>query len=75
MLTAAEVASLPVGAWMMTYECGTRFLTDFLNGDIYFHTAYPTHNLVRARNQFALLQDMERQADAMRACGETLTEG
>ena len=75
MLTAAEVASLPVGAWMMTYECGTRFLTDFLNGDTYFHTAYPTHNLVRARNQFALLQDMERQADAMRACGETLTEG
>lgn len=75
MLTAAELTSLPVGAWMMTYECGTRFLTDFLNGDIYFHTAYPTHNLVRARNQFALLRDMERQADDMRACGETLTEG
>lgn len=75
MLTAAELASLPVGAWMMTYECGTRFLTDFLNGDIYFHTAYPTHNLTRARNQFALLADMERHAEEMRACMETLSEG
>lgn len=75
MLTAAELASLPVGAWMMTYECGTRFLTDFLNGDTYFHTAYPTHNLTRARNQFALLVDMERQAENMRACINTLSEG
>ncbi|MBP3636846.1 MAG: aminoglycoside phosphotransferase family protein [Clostridia bacterium] len=65
MLTAAEIASLPLGAWMMTYECGMRFLTDFLNGDTYFHIAYRQHNLVRARNQFTLLADMERQADGM----------
>lgn len=68
MLTKAEVASLPVGAWMMTYECGSRFLTDYLNGDVYFHTAYPEHNLVRARNQFALLEDMEKQEAAMMDC-------
>jgi hypothetical protein len=46
----------------MTYECGLRFLADYLNGDIYFHTAYPEHNLVRARDQFALVADMEKKA-------------
>ena len=62
---AAEVRSLPLGAWMMTYEVGIRFLTDYLDGDCYFHIDYPEHNLVRARNQFALLRDMERQEQAM----------
>lgn len=65
LLTAAEVRSLPLGAWMMTYEVGIRFLTDYLDGDCYFHIDYPEHNLVRARNQFALLRDMERQEQAM----------
>ena len=65
MLTPAEIDSLPLGTWMMTYEVGMRFLTDYLDGDIYFHTAYPTHNLVRARNQFALLADMEKHEAAM----------
>lgn len=67
LLTPREIDSLPLGAWMMTYECGMRFLTDYLNGDTYFHTAYPEHNLVRARNQFALLADMEKQEEAMQA--------
>lgn len=65
LLTEAEVRSLPLGAWMMTYECGVRFLTDYLDGDHYFGIAYPEHNLVRARNQFALLKDMERHAGEM----------
>ena len=59
MLTENEIDSLPLGAWMMTYECGMRFLTDYLSGDTYFHTAYPAHNLVRAWNQITLLMDME----------------
>ena len=63
----AERDSLPLGAWMMTYEVGVRFLTDYLDGDRYFHTAYAEHNLVRARNQFALLNDMEAHRDAMAA--------
>ena len=68
MLTPAEVDSLATGAWMMTYECGMRFLTDYLNGDVYFHTAYPEHNLVRAINQMTLLKDMERyEADMLEA--------
>ena len=45
----------------MTFECGMRFLTDYLNGDTYFKTAYPEHNLVRAKNQFALVADMEEK--------------
>ena len=64
-MSREELASLPVGAWMMTYEVGIRFLTDYLDGDRYFHTAYPEHNLVRARNQFALLKDMEANEAAM----------
>ena len=56
IIDANERRSLPEGAWMMTYECGMRFLTDYLEGDGYFHVEYPEHNLVRARNQMALLQ-------------------
>ena len=66
-LTPAEIRTLPLGAWMMTFECGIRFLTDYLNGDVYFKVAYPEHNLVRARNQFALLRDMEAHASDMDA--------
>ena len=49
----------------MTYECGIRFLTDYLNGDTYFKTEYPEHNLVRCRTQFALVADMEKKMDKM----------
>ena len=55
-----------MGAWMMTYECGIRFLMDYLNGDVYFHTDYAEHNLVRARTQFALVADMEKKMDEMK---------
>ena len=70
MLTENEIRTLPLGAWMMTYEVGIRFLTDYLNGDVYFHVAYPEHNIVRARDQFALLKDMERQEADMQAVVE-----
>ena len=64
-LTDTEVKLLPVGAMMMTLECGMRFLTDYLEGDVYFKTHRPRHNLDRARNQFALVADMERKLDQM----------
>ncbi|MDD3410776.1 MAG: mucin-desulfating sulfatase, partial [Eubacteriales bacterium] len=54
-----ELRSLPVGSKMMTLECGVRFLTDYLSGDTYFKIAYPEHNLVRARSQFALVRSMD----------------
>jgi hypothetical protein len=51
---------------MMTYECGMRFLTDYLSGDTYFKTHRPGQNLDRARNQFALVRDMENKMPRMR---------
>ncbi len=59
LLTDEEKRSLPSGVKTMTYENGIRFLTDYLNGDVYFKTAYPEHNLVRARCQFRLLAEEE----------------
>ncbi len=66
-LTDNELYSLSVGAKLMTLECGIRFLADYFNGDVYFHTDYPEHNLVRARNQFKLVRDMEKNIDKMHA--------
>jgi hypothetical protein len=51
----------------MTYEVGVRFLTDYLEGDVYFKTHRPGENLDRARTQFALVAAIERQWDAMEA--------
>ncbi len=65
-LTECELEMLPIGAMMMTFECGMRFLTDYLNGDTYFRIHREGHNLDRARNQFKLVSDMEKQLDEMR---------
>ena len=64
-MTPAEVDSLPVGAKMMTLESAVRFLTDYLNGDVYFKTAYPEHNLVRSRTQIKLVEEMDANWDEM----------
>lgn len=64
-LSADERALLPVGAKMMTAECGMRFLTDYLLGDTYFKTAYPEHNLIRCRTQLKLVSEMEDKWDIM----------
>jgi hypothetical protein len=49
----------------MTFIIGLRFLTDYLDGDPYFRTSYPDHNLVRARVQFRLVEQMEKNAAQM----------
>lgn len=64
-LTKDEITLLPYGAIVITYECGMRFLTDYLNGDVYFKIHRPDHNLERARCQFALLRDMEKKKEKM----------
>ncbi|MBR1810835.1 MAG: aminoglycoside phosphotransferase family protein [Clostridia bacterium] len=69
-LTETEAALLPFSSKLMTYECGIRFLTDYLNGDAYFKTAYAEHNLVRCRAQLALVADMERKLDIMQKINE-----
>ena len=49
----------------MTFECGMRFLTDYLQGDTYFKIKYPEHNLDRCRTQLKLVADMEKKWDTM----------
>ena len=66
-LTEGELEMLPIGAIMMTFECGMRFLADYLNGDTYFRIHRPSHNIDRCRNQFKLVADMESQLDEMKA--------
>ena len=66
VLTEAEIASLPTGAAVITLELASRFLGDYLVGDKYFRVDYPEHNLVRARAQLALYQDMMLHMDDMR---------
>ena len=66
-LTDMERAMLPMGAKLMTLECGVRFLTDYLDGDHYFATHRPGQNLDRARTQFKLVADMEGKWEQMHA--------
>ncbi len=65
-LTPAETESLSDGAVLMTYECGIRFLSDYLNGDKYFRTSREGQNLDRCRTQFKLVSDMEKNMELMR---------
>lgn len=66
-LTKREIETLPMGAKIMTFECGMRFLTDYLEGDVYFKTHYPGQNLDRARTQLKLVKDMENKWSTMQA--------
>ncbi len=60
-----EIELLPYSAYLLTIECGMRFLTDFLSGDTYFATKYAEHNLVRARTQIKLAGEIEKSFDKM----------
>ena len=64
-LRPRERELLPMGAKLMTLECGMRFLADYLNGDKYFKVHREGHNLDRARTQFKLVRSMEENWDAM----------
>ena len=74
-LCDAEKAALALSCRVMTFECGLRFLTDYLDGDRYFKTAYPGHNLIRCRTQFALLEQMEAEADNMQSMARRALTG
>ncbi len=65
-LTDAELSALPIGAQVITFETGMRFLTDYLNGDVYFSVDREGHNLDRARTQFRLVLDMEEKLERMK---------
>lgn len=73
-ITPRELELLPFSVKLMTLECGLRFLGDYLNGDIYFKTHYPEHNLVRARTQFKLVRDIEDKYDDLMAIVKNICE-
>ena len=64
-LTKEEINQLAFSAKLLTFECGMRFLGDFINGDVYFKTEYPDHNLVRSRTQLELVADIEQHLPEM----------
>jgi hypothetical protein len=66
-LTARERELLPFAGKLITFEIGLRFLTDWLDGDVYFKIKYPQHNLDRLRTQFKLVESIEAQLPAMQA--------
>jgi len=71
-LNDRECSLLVDSAMLLTLEVGIRFLTDFLEGDIYFKTTRPEHNLDRCRTQLKLVERMEEQEKAMRKFAETV---
>lgn len=65
-LTEVEIEYLPFSAKLITLELGMRFLMDHINGDTYFKVDRENHNLDRARNQFKLVSDMEKNMNVMK---------
>ncbi len=65
ILTKTEIENLAFGAILMTYECGMRFITDYLNGDTYFKISRQNHNLDRAKTQLKMVVDMENSYNDM----------
>ncbi len=66
-LTPRERELLPFAGKLITFEIGLRFLTDWLEGDVYFKVKRPRHNLDRLRTQFKLVESIEAQLPAMQA--------
>ena len=63
ILTPRELELLPASIKVITCELAMRFLTDYIDGDLYFKVRSPEHNLIRARNQMKLLTDIESKYD------------
>lgn len=71
-LTPAERANLAFSGRLMTLECGVRFLTDYLRGDVYFKIHRPEHNLDRCRTQFALVRSIQEQEAELQGFGDSV---
>ena len=71
-LTDTEIRLLPLGVAVITCELALRFLTDYIDGDVYFKTSYEGHNLVRARAQMKLLTEVEAKLEDMYAFVDSL---
>ncbi|QOD62318.1 phosphotransferase [Polaribacter haliotis] len=66
-LTPIEIKHLPLAAKTMIFIMGLRFLTDYLNNDVYYKTEYLEHNLDRAKNQFKLIESLEKQYNNLKS--------
>ncbi|MGI9544647.1 MAG: phosphotransferase enzyme family protein [Cyclobacteriaceae bacterium] len=66
VITDSEVESLLPGARLMTFIMGLRFLTDYLQGDVYYNIEHDKHNLDRCRNQFCLMESLEKNDNQLR---------
>ena len=64
-MTQKEVQTLALSCFVLTAELATRFLADYLDGDLYFKINAPDHNLVRTRCQIALAKDMQKHLPQM----------
>ena len=73
-MTETEVETLALSSFVLAAELSTRFLADYLDGDLYFNTKYPGHNLVRTRCQIALAKDMLKKMDEMNAIVKACVE-
>ncbi len=73
-LTPLETSMLPYAVQLFPYMQSVRFLTDYLNGDVYWKTAYPTHNLVRAQNQWHLFLKTREHEPEMQAFIKSLAK-
>ena len=67
ILTPLEKKMLPLSIKIIACELAMRFLTDYIDGDLYFKVRSPEHNLIRARNQMKLLTDIESKFDTLQA--------
>lgn len=65
-LTPKEIELLPFSSFLLTIECGMRFLEDYIRGDVYFRTKYPEHNLIRARTQLKLATEIYKEFDNLK---------
>ncbi|MBO6280636.1 MAG: phosphotransferase [Bacilli bacterium] len=65
VLTKREIELLPFSAFLLTIECGIRFLEDYIRGDVYFRIKKPNHNLIRARTQLTLAKDIYKNLDKL----------
>ena len=73
-ITPKEVELLPYSAYLLTMECGIRFLTDYLMGDVYFATKYKEHNLIRCRTQFKLALEIYEVLDELKCLVKRIQE-
>lgn len=73
-ITEEELKLLPFSIKLMTLECGSRFLADYLNGDVYFKVHREGHNLDRCRTQFKLVKDIEDKMDELNAIVAKIAE-